>query len=198
MNTMAPQATAMPRILLLPGWLGSDAAHWQPHWVARHGDTLVEQHDWVRPRRGDWVARLEEAVLAHDGPAVLVGHSLGCHLAASWAAASRNTARVIAAMLVAPPDLNRPDLPQQLAPWVRDAAREPLPFPATLVASRDDPYAAWTASVDMAADWHAELRDAGARGHLNADSALGDWPEGRAWLAELLRRAATESTIQPH
>jgi predicted alpha/beta hydrolase family esterase len=27
--------------------------------------------------------------------------------------------------------------------------------------------------------------DIGARGHINADSGLGDWDEGRLWLASL-------------
>jgi len=26
----------------------------------------------------------------------------------------------------------------------------------------------------------------GAKGHINADSGLGDWPEGQAWLDELI------------
>jgi len=53
-----------PRILLLPGWQNSDPSHWQSRWESIHGDQRVEQHDWMRPLRGDWSARLEEAVLA--------------------------------------------------------------------------------------------------------------------------------------
>ena len=194
----AQAAPTLPRILLLPGWLGSDAAHWQSHWAEHHGDALVEQYDWVHPRRGDWVARLEESVIVHPGPVALVAHSLGCHLVASWAAASRHAARVAAALLVAPPDLTRADLPAQLTPWARDVARQPLPFPATLVASHDDPFAAWPASERLAAEWGASLHDLGARGHINADSGLGDWPEGRALLTALLRRAAAASPSLSH
>ena len=53
-----------PKILLLPGWQNSDEVHWQSRWEALHGDHRVEQHDWMRPLRGDWSARLEEEVLA--------------------------------------------------------------------------------------------------------------------------------------
>jgi len=42
----------------------------------------------------------------------------------------------------------------------------------------------------MAADWGADALDAGPRGHLNSESGLGDWPEGRQWLADLLRNPA--------
>ena len=30
---------ALPRVLLLPGWLDSGPAHWQSRWQAQHGDT---------------------------------------------------------------------------------------------------------------------------------------------------------------
>ncbi len=193
----APAQTALPRILLLPGWLGSDADHWQSRWAERFGDRVVEQHDWVTPRRGDWVARLEEAVIDHPGPVALVAHSLGCHLVAAWAQASRHTDRVIAALLVAPPDLGRADLPPQLQPWTRAPARQPLPFASALLASRNDPYCAWAQSERLATDWGAELQDLGALGHVNATSGLGDWPDGRARLDALLRRARAAAPTSP-
>ena len=70
-------------VLILPGWQGSGPEHWQSRWERAHGYTRVEQHDWQRPLRGDWIARLEDVLLACDEPAVLVAHSLGClHVAA--------------------------------------------------------------------------------------------------------------------
>jgi hypothetical protein len=33
----------------------------------------------------------------------------------------------------------------------------------------------------------AQLQAIGARGHINADSGLGAWPEGQAWLQDLLK-----------
>ena len=60
----------MPRVLLLPGWLDSGPDHWQSRWQALHGDRRVEQDDWLWPRRGDWMARLEEVLLeASEAPA---------------------------------------------------------------------------------------------------------------------------------
>jgi hypothetical protein len=55
----------MTPVFILPGWLNSGPSHWQSLWQAAHGDTRVEQHDWQRPLRGDWCARLEETVVNH-------------------------------------------------------------------------------------------------------------------------------------
>jgi predicted alpha/beta hydrolase family esterase len=89
----------------------------------------VEQHDWMKPLRGDWIARLEDVVLQCDEPAVLVAHSLGCILTAAWAAHSQNTHRVKAALLVAPGDVERPEIREQLPTW-SPIELQALPFPA--------------------------------------------------------------------
>ena len=89
-------------ILLLPGWQNSGPDHWQSRWETAHGYQRVEQHDWMRPLRGDWSVRLEETVADADGPVVLAAHSLGCILTAWWAAHTRHAAKVRGALLVAP------------------------------------------------------------------------------------------------
>jgi predicted alpha/beta hydrolase family esterase len=175
-----------PKILLLPGWQNSDEAHWQSRWEALYGDHRVEQHDWMRPLRGDWCARLEEEVLAAPGPVVLVAHSLGCILVAAWAAHSGQTAKVRAALLVAPGDLERDDLRQMIPGWA-PIVRQPLPFHSLMIAGQDDPYCEAARSGQLARDWGARFVDAGARGHINGESGLGDWPEGRERLNELLK-----------
>ncbi len=172
------------RVLLLPGWQNSGSGHWQTLWEERHGDERVPQADWFWPRRGDWMAQLETAVLASPLPVLLAAHSLGCHLVAAWAAHSRQTGRALGALLVAPPDLARPLLPPQLRSW-QPPVLQRLPFPARLVSSNDDPYAGSSASRAMAEAWGASITELDAAGHLNADSALEDWPRARKWLLEL-------------
>ena len=49
----------------------------------------------------------------------------------------------------------------------------------------------------MAAAWGAEFQDYGDRGHINADSGLGDWPEGHQWLRQLQAEAAASSPSTP-
>jgi uncharacterized protein len=182
----ADHAGAGP-VLLLPGWLDSGPTHWQSRWEALHGHRRVVQDDWQWPRRGDWMARLDETLLAlpaADAPAVLVAHSLGCQLVAAWAAHSQHTARVRAALLVAPPDTEREDMPPNLFNW-RPIVRRPLPFESLVVHSDDDPYCRVDRAQRMAADWGSACVSVGHRGHINGDSRLGDWPEGLALLAGL-------------
>jgi hypothetical protein len=171
-------------VLILPGWQNSGPAHWQSRWEALHGYRRVDQHDWMTPRRGDWTARLEEVLLGCDGPAVLVAHSLGCLLTAAWAAHSRNTHRVKAALLVAPGDAERDDLQPVLPSW-SPVVLQRLPFPSVLVGSHNDPYCTLERAQAMAHAWGSRFIDLGDAGHINADSGLGDWPQGHAWLDEL-------------
>ena len=182
-------------VLILPGWQGSGPAHWQSRWECAHGYTRVEQHDWLRPLRGDWIARLEDVLLACDEPAVLVAHSLGCLHVAAWAAHSRNTHRVKAALLVAPPDVQRPDVGALLPSW-NPPALQPLPFVACVLASNNDAFCAAERAAGFAAAWGADYVDVGgAHGHLNADSALGDWPEAHERLLALMRAAPVASVM---
>lgn len=182
MTERAPLCTmSAPRVLLLPGWNGSGPDHWQSRWAQQHGDERVDQDDWAWPKRGDWMSQLEQAVLQSPDPVVLVAHSLGCHLVSAWAAHTARADSVAGALLVAPPDLDRDDLPPQLAPW-RSSARRALPFPSVVVFSEDDPYCRPERAQAMAEAWGSLPRSEGARGHLNGDSGLGDWPQGRALL----------------
>lgn len=172
-------------VLLLPGWQDSGPGHWQTRWEALFGYTRVQQHDWMRPLRGDWTVRLEEVILQAPAPVVLVAHSLGCVLVAWWAAHSRHVDRVRGALLVAPPELARPDLAAQIPGWT-PIARRRLPFASVVVASSDDPYGSLEHAGTLAADWGSTFYHLGPCGHINADSGLGDWPAGQALLAGLL------------
>ncbi len=174
-------------VLLLPGWQNSGPGHWQTEWERLHGDLRVQQHEWMRPLRGDWSARLEEVVADASGPVVLAAHSLGCILTAWWAAHTRHAHKVRGALLVAPGDVERPDLAAQIVGWA-PIARQPLPFPSVLLGSRNDPYCSFERAQALAADWGARFVDYGERGHINAESGLGDWAEGRALLQSLTNK----------
>ena len=180
-----PCRAELPRlqVLVLPGWQNSGPRHWQSRWEALYGDVRVEQSDWMHPLRGDWMMRLDEAIgeleAAEDSPQVaLVAHSLGCQLIAGWAAHSRKTARVRAALLVAPPDVEREEVRGVLHSFT-PIVRQRLPFPSLAVISTDDPFCALDRARAMAIDWGSQVLEVRERGHLNSDSNLGDWPEGR-------------------
>ena len=173
-------------VLILPGWQNSGPLHWQTLWENQHGYQRVQQHNWQRPLRGDWLVRLEETLLTCTEPAVLVAHSTGCLLVAAWAAHSQNTHRVKAALLVAPGDLERPDVRERIPGWA-PISLAPLPFPSALIASRNDPYCAFERSQLFAHAWGAHFVDYGDVGHINADTHdLLSWEDGHALLKTLM------------
>ena len=173
-------------VLLLPGWGNSPPLHWQSLWQQRHGYARVEQHEWNRPLRGDWIARLEDVILTCDEPVVLVAHSLGCILTAAWATHTNNAHRVKAALLVAPADVERADIREQIPTW-SPIELQVLPFPSVLLASRDDPYCAFERARLFGHAWGSQFMDYGPCGHINADSGLASWPEGHVLLQDLMK-----------
>jgi predicted alpha/beta hydrolase family esterase len=173
-------------VLILPGWQDSGPQHWQSLWEQRYGYVRVQQHEWTRPLRGDWIARLEEVLLTRDEPAVLVAHSLGCILAAAWAEHSQNTHRVRAALLVAPGDPERADVREMIPGWA-PIPLQTLPFPTVVVASRDDPFCEFERASLFAYAWGSQFIDYGPCGHINADSGLASWPEGHVLLQDLMK-----------
>ena len=180
----------MTTVLTLPGWQGSGSAHWQSRWEVLHGCVRVEQQDWMEPHRDTWVTALDTAVSAIEGPVVLVAHSLGCVLAAHWAAHASahdmsRVARIRGALLVAVPDVDRVTAPAQVRNF-GPLPNVPLPFPAVAIASTSDPYCSFLRAGLIASAWGADFVNAGNAGHLNAESGLGDWLDGwahvRPWL----------------
>lgn len=175
-------------VLILPGWHNSGPEHWQSRWARAYGYRRVEQHSWDRPLRGDWIARLEDVLLSCSEPAVLVAHSLGCIHVAAWASHSKNTQRVKAALLVAPADVERDEVRQSLPGW-SPIALQALPFKSLLLASANDPFCSLARAHEFAAAWGSGIVDAGAHGHLNDASALGDWPQAHRHLETLIQMA---------
>ena len=171
-------------VLVLPGYGDSGPAHWQTLWQSRYGYERVVQADWTAPQRDDWVRTLDHAVRQAAAPVTLVAHSLGCILVAHWAR-SGAVARVSGALLVAPPDV---DEIQYVLPEVESFAPvplDPLPFPSIVVASTTDPYVTPERARRMATAWGATLVDVGDAGHVNAESNLGEWPDGHRLLDAL-------------
>jgi len=173
--------------LVIPGLHGSGPDHWQTLWCRERPQCRrIDLGDWDHPTRLLWVSRLDRAIAAAPGRVVLIAHSLGCHAVAWWAAEAppARLEKVTAALLVAPPDVDRRDVHPLLLPFA-PAPELFLPFRSALVASRDDPYASFERSAWIARVWGSDLIDVGRKGHINAESALGDWPEGQDFLARV-------------
>jgi uncharacterized protein len=183
--------------LIVPGLLDSGPDHWQSHWLRARPQALkVELGAWDAPMPDQWVARLDRAVARRRQSVILVAHSLGCLAVACWAgqASVDRLGKVRGALLVAPPDVDRIDAHRVLRPFA-PAPRTRLPFPSMLVASRTDPYATFPNLVTLAADWGAELVDAGDLGHINVAAGVEDWPDGLTLLDRLRAGSAGHSAV---
>ena len=172
--------------LILPGLNGSPEGHWQRHWASDNpGSRVAEQFDWACPDRQNWLSGLEQQVEMTSGDIWLVGHSLGCVLAAHFAE-SRFAARIRGALLVAPCDL---DTTETLHPCVIKFGAMPrrrLPFPSLVVGSLNDPYMPVEQLRLIARAWGSDLVDIGNAGHINIASGFGRWTAGYDFL-ELLK-----------
>ena len=174
-------------ILIIPGYTNSGPDHWQTRWQDKLSTARrVEQAEWSKPVREDWVENVRRAIDDAERPVVLVAHSLGIPTAIH---AAREASRPVAgAFFVAPPDVAnasiRPKHLMTFGPYPRD----PLPFPSITVASRNDPFCAFEVAEDIAGAWGSLFIDAGEVGHINAESGHGPWPEGSMTFAAFLSK----------
>ena len=183
--------TESVRYLIIPGWQGSPADHWQQHWHdSLPNSDWLEQADWMNPRREDWVAALDRAIAQTSKPTVIIAHSLGCITVAHWAeqAPVHLLRRVQGALLVAPADVERANRPAALAGFA-PVPRTLLAFPSQVVASDNDPAATVARALDMARDWGAEAGILTGAGHINVKSGHHRWEQGFAYLYRLQNRA---------
>ncbi|MGD9783718.1 MAG: RBBP9/YdeN family alpha/beta hydrolase [Hyphomicrobiaceae bacterium] len=190
--------TSEVEILIVPGWSSSGPDHWQSRWE-RNLKTArrVEQADWYHPDRDHWVGTLVSTIAkaASDLPVVLVAHSLGVATVAH-AAQRLPTGSVRGAFLVAPADVDNAANWPVTEGYTFDAAHHgfaplptnPLPFAATLVASRNDPFCSFERARILASTWGATLVDAGEVGHINVASGQGPWPEGLLRFGSFLKQ----------
>jgi predicted alpha/beta hydrolase family esterase len=181
---------ASASVLVIPGWNGSGAAHWQTIWERKYTRfRRVEQDNWSRPARRDWIAQIGADLDRAPSSTFLVAHSLGCLAVAHWAAAAgTKTDRIAGAFLVAPPWLTESDrCPAQLADFLPMPVQR-LPFPSLLVVSEDDPYLPIEVAAPLASAWGAQLVDVGRQGHINVESGHGPWPAGEGLLRGFVAR----------
>jgi uncharacterized protein len=180
-----------PTILMVPGLRDHVAEHWQ---------TLLQQKlpnaASVPPLEHDKlscaarVAALDAALAKIEGPVILVAHSAGVMITVHWAL--QHSREIHGALLAAPADLETP-LPagypalDELAEngW-HPIPRKPLPFPAIVGASRNDPLARFERVADMAKDWGSRLVDLGDVGHLNPAAGFGEWSMAETLIHELI------------
>lgn len=117
-------------------------------------------------------------------PPILVSHSLGGTTIAH-ALKREPELPVRGAFIVAPPDLDRNDVPPEIHNF-RPTPLSPLPFPSWLIASSNDPMSDLKASESLAFHWGSQLKCVGNRQHIGGAANLGNWEEGQLLFAEFL------------
>lgn len=175
----ASHALQNPAILAVPGdpYFGPARAI-----AERGGHSLVELGMWDAPHRNTWVNKINLAIHRAGKPVVLVADGFAC-LAAIWWAEYEQPAYgnpVVGALLVSPPDVDRPGHDQRLARFGA-CPRQLLPFPAYLVAGSNESPELKHTYRRLSAEWGARYLDAS----FAADGA--DWRAGNDLLDRLLR-----------
>ena len=176
----------MRPILIIPGYRNSGASHWQTLWEGNMAYAKrVQMPNWDFPRRSDWVDALDDAIAeaCFTAPPILVAHSIGCMVVAHWIQERQRP--VHAALLVAPTDPERPDIPEVLKGFAPVPLFE-MPFASRVVASSNDPFVSIERAKVFAEAWRSSFTDIGPRGHINGAAGFGEWPRGEAMLKELL------------
>ena len=178
---MAHDVLSNFHVIIVPGLHNSGPEHWQTRWHALHPTfSRVEQDEWHNPQLGAWVARLDQLRAQDPRPALFIAHSFGCLTTVTSIA--RNPDKVAGALLVAPAHPDRFGV----------AARLPahaLPCPSILISSENDPWMPAGTAALFARRWGSELLEGGRLGHINAESGLGNWPEGQKYLHRLAEMA---------
>ncbi len=174
------------RILSLAGWQNSPDGHWQTIFEAKYSAKRVQQKNWMHPDADSWVEELEkEVVAAQTKNLVIIAHSLGCTTLAKWASKSKNTNKVLGAFIVAPPDINRSDMPEEIVGF-RPEVEQELPFPSIVIGTDSDPYCSLERLSEITRLWGSKFVQSESHGHINVESGQGPWPEGEKLLSYFL------------
>jgi len=175
----------MDKILILHGWGGSDAPHWQAELAAEiakdYGTVSFPLLDNCHfPSKNRWVRQVKE-ILEDFKPDTVVCHSLANTLW-FWLCEEEDPATVERLFMVSPPSLNTEE--KTIKTFF------PCPMPEDLhakeihmVVSDDDPWVKLDETEGIAAHYNIELTVIHKAGHINADSGYGKWE----WIEELVR-----------
>lgn len=171
--------------LILPGWHGSDAGHWQQLWLdADPHARWVEQADWKAPELDVWLGRLHQAVLDHPG-AILIAHSLGAILAVHYAARHPD-ADIAGAFLVAPPDIDALPSDHVLHSFA-PAPLDRLPFPSVLALSANNSYLPLSRGHCLARHWGSDPWNSARLAISTSRAATAPGRTGFAWRRGSIR-----------
>jgi len=172
------------KVLLLHGWGGSDDPHWQA-WLAGeiakdYGTVAFPLLDNPHfPTKNRWMKQVK-ALLTEFQPNVVICHSLANTL---WfhLCNEGDIAPVKRLLLVAPPSLTL-ELDTIKTFFPVNVPTNLHAKEVTLVTSDNDPYMTQTEANTLAQALDLDMKVLESAGHINADSAYGEWPWVLKWI----------------
>jgi len=174
--------------VFVAGYGNSEPLHWQRLWFNETKNAYwVEQKDWDAPNRDIWIDELEKTLLHVKPPILIIAHSIGCHTVVEWTKKYYKNQNIIGALLVAPPDTSRVDLPKEIKGYENTPLKK-LPFNSTCILSSNDPYSSIESAEKLAHSWESKVVYVGDKGHINLASNLGYWEEGQNALISLKKK----------
>lgn len=187
-NIHFPRSLREQPVVIVPGLRNSDERHWQTRWQKNLPNSKrIELSEWDRPDLEKWKRGIIRQLQTMDKPAVLIAHSFGTLASAS--VAQEFPEKIAALFLVAPADPDKFQIASQLP-------QRPLPVPAQIIASSNDPWLTEAKAAYWALLWGADYFRYKNVGHINSESNLGNWAEGIAHLQRLLRKAQAKQNPQ--
>ena len=167
------------KTLILHGWGGSDA----PHWQAELASEIAKDYGTVSfplldnchfPSKNRWIKQLQ-ALLEDFKPDTVVCHSLANTLW-FWLCQEEGMQEVQRLFMVSPPSLNTEE--KTIKTFF------PCEMPTNIYAKKvhmfvsdDDPWVKLDEAEGIAAHYNIELTVIHKAGHINDDSGYGKWPE---------------------
>ncbi len=128
----------------------------------------------------------DEAINAIDNKIIIVAHSLAAILVAHWSK-NNDTSKIAGALLVAPADVDScSHTPEEI--WnFSQIPMQTLDYPSIVITSSNDPYISIERAQFLAEHWGSAFINIGAKGHLNSESQLQSWEEGKKILYSLIK-----------
>lgn len=174
-----------PLILLVSGHPEGGSGDWMKTWEDQRSDCVrLDLGMWDKPHRNTslrnfGVNKLNLAIHRAERPVILVADDIGCLAVAWWSEYEQPEFGnpVIGALLVSPPDVDRPGADPRLAPFGACPRRQ-LPFPSFVVADRRASQPKLVTTTQLASDWDSLF---------TLDEIDARWSAGQYLLSRLLR-----------
>jgi hypothetical protein len=172
-----------PSVLILHGWGGSDAPHWQNSLAKNLVSDGFPVYFPQLPKRDnptlkEWVTALDE-IMDSFTPSIVICHSLANILLFHYLEATPE-ASFEKILLVAPPssDNGNPEITSFFPfPTPNINAKQKL-----LVASTNDKYASSVDAITIAMNSGCEIHIVENGGHINTESGFGEWDFAYDWI----------------